>query len=107
MIKRSSDQQFWMLLPAKLFDDLFRMFPWIAFDPCDQLCPYLAESLDGIVFGKCDTGRQQRRNIFSQAPSELLQHPLFSDGAGDSISFKGEIVLETGDELIGDDRKLP
>ena len=50
--------------------------------------------------------RQQRCNIFGQTSSQLLQHPLFSDGTRDRFTFQRQVMHEAGNELIRVHREL-
>ena len=102
----ASGQQARMLLAAQFRDGIRTGLPGFARDAGDQKCPDAVERIDGMRVSEFDAGRQQRRDVFSEATRELLQHPLFGHGTTDRVAFERQVVFEASDERVRVERKL-
>ena len=81
---------------AKLLQSLVGELPRLTFDTRDELRPDALERANSGVLVEPDFSRQQRRNILSQAASELFQHALFGHSARDLFPLELQIVPQAG-----------
>jgi hypothetical protein len=93
-------------LCTQLLDDRVGELPCIPADSRDQLGPDALECLDRILIAPADARRQHRRNVFGQAPGQLLQHALLGHRSRDRLALEGKIVIEAGDDLLRNQAQL-